>query len=87
MEDLLYTHPKVAEAAVIGLPDDKLGERCCAIVASRDKADPLTQPEMVAFLKETGLRAQAIPEQLEAVDALPRNPTGKVLKHQLKEQY
>ncbi|MBV8690341.1 MAG: AMP-binding protein [Actinobacteria bacterium] len=87
VEDLLHTHPKVAEAAVIGLKDDTLGERCCAIVASRDKADPLTMQEMVNFLKEKGLRNQAIPEQLEPVDALPRNPTGKVLKHHLQEQY
>ena len=43
--------------------------------------------EMISFLKEKGLRNQAIPEQLEPVDALPRNPTGKVLKHHLQEQY
>jgi len=87
VEDLLHTHPKVAEAAVIGLPDPKVGELCCAVVASRDQTDPITMEEMAAFLKARGLRTQAIPERLEAVDALPRNPTGKVLKHQLQEKY
>ena len=87
VEDLLHTHPKVAEAAVIGLPDPALGEKCCAIVASRDVDDALGFDEMVGFLKEKGLRMQAIPERLEAVQALPRNPTGKVLKHVLQEQY
>ena len=87
VEDLLHTHPKVAEAAVIGLPDAKLGEMCCAVVASRDADDGLGFDEMVSFLKEKGLRNQAIPERLEPVQALPRNPTGKVLKHVLQEQY
>ena len=87
VEDLLHTHPKVAEAAVIGLPDPALGEKCCAVVASRDADDALGFDEMVSFLKEKGLRNQAIPEQLEPVQALPRNPTGKILKHVLQEQY
>jgi acyl-CoA synthetase (AMP-forming)/AMP-acid ligase II len=87
LEDLLHTHPKVAEAAVIGLPDPASGERACAVVASRDAADPLGFEEMVEFLKGKGLMTQKLPEQLELIDALPRNPTGKVLKHQLQDKY
>ena len=52
VEDLLYTHPKVADVAVIGLPDPALGERCCAVVAC--KGDPLEFAEMVAFLRRRG---------------------------------
>jgi cyclohexanecarboxylate-CoA ligase len=87
VEDLLYQHPKVGDVAVIGLPDPKSGERCCAVVAPKDKNDPLSFEEMAAFLKDQQLMVQKIPEQLEIVDELPRNPTGKILKHKLREHY
>jgi len=87
VEDLLFTHTKVADAAVIGVPDPSSGERAVAVVALKDAGDPLGFDEMGSFLKEKGLRAQAIPEQLEIVDALPRNPSGKVLKQDLRKRY
>src|SRR5437763_2436842 len=87
VEDLLYTHPKVADVAVIGLPDPKLGERCCAVVAPREAGEPLAFLEMVEFLKEQGLMLQKIPEQLEIVEAVPRNPSGKIVKHVLRDRY
>ena len=87
VEDLLFTHPKVADAAVIGLPDPVAGERACAIVVPADPADPPTLPELFEFAKAEGLMVQKIPEQLEIVAVLPRNPTGKVLKHELRKQY
>lgn len=86
IEDLLHEHPKVAEAAAIGLPDPASGERCCAVVVCRDPAEPLDLDEMVAFLKSRALMVQKIPEQLEILDVLPRNPTGKVLKNELRER-
>jgi cyclohexanecarboxylate-CoA ligase len=87
IEDLLYAHPKVKDVAVIGLPDPALGERCCAVVAPTDPSDPLGFPEMVDYLKGLDLMVQKIPEQLELVEDVPRNPTGKILKHILREQY
>jgi acyl-CoA synthetase (AMP-forming)/AMP-acid ligase II len=87
VEDLLYRHPKVRDAAVIGLPDPKSGERACAVVACEDLADPLALDEMVDFLAEQGLMVQKLPEQLELVDEVPRNPTGKILKHELRKRY
>jgi acyl-CoA synthetase (AMP-forming)/AMP-acid ligase II len=87
IEDLLHRHPKVAEVAVVGLPDASTGERCCAVVACREPGDPLGFDEMVTFLKDQELMTQKIPEQLEILDALPRNPTGKVLKRELQERY
>jgi cyclohexanecarboxylate-CoA ligase len=87
VEDLLFTHPKIADAAVIGVPDPKLGERCVAVIAPVDPADPPTLPELFDFCKEAGLMVQKIPEQLELVEALPRNPSGKVLKHELRSTY
>ncbi len=86
VEDHLYPHPKVADVAVIGLPDERTGERVCAVVAT-EGPEPLGFDEMVEFLKGSGLMLQKIPEQLELVEALPRNPAGKVLKADLKEQF
>jgi len=87
VEDLLYTHEKVADVAVIGLPDQALGERCCAVVALQDAGNPLEFDEMVDFLKGKGLMVQKIPEQLETVGVIPRNPSGKIVKHVLRDQY
>jgi acyl-CoA synthetase (AMP-forming)/AMP-acid ligase II len=87
VEDLLFTSPQVADAAVIGLPDPRSGERACAIVVPADPENPPTLTDLFEFLKGEGLMVQKIPEQLELVDVLPRNPTGKVLKHELRKQY
>jgi len=87
VEDLLYRHPKVADVGVIGLPDPDLGERCCAVVTCRDPQAVLQFDEMVAFLKQQGLMMQKIPERLEIVEQLPRNPAGKVLKADLRARY
>jgi cyclohexanecarboxylate-CoA ligase len=88
IEDLLYTHPKVADVAVVGIPDPERGERVCAVVETHPGAEPLSFDEMVAHLKEAGLMTQKVPEQLELLDALPRNSTlNKVLKYKLREMY
>jgi len=85
VEDLLFQHPRVADVAVIGLPDPASGEIACAVVALKEP--PLTLLEITQFLKEKGLRNQAIPERLEIISVLPRNPAGKVLKQDLKKQF
>jgi cyclohexanecarboxylate-CoA ligase len=86
IEDILHAHPAIAEAAVVGLPDDRSGERACAVVVLRE-GHTLTLPDVVAHLKEHQLAVHKIPEQLEVVSALPRNPTGKVLKKDLRATY
>ncbi len=87
IEDLLYTHLKVKDVAVIGLPDRERGERVCAVVETADGAPPLTFDEMVEHLAALGLMKQKVPEQLEVVDALPRNETlNKVLKYKLRDE-
>jgi non-ribosomal peptide synthetase component E (peptide arylation enzyme) len=87
VEGLLYAHKKVADVAVIGLPDAERGERCCAVVVPADPALPPSLRELGEYLRAEGLAIQKIPEQLELVAELPRNPSGKVLKHQLRERY
>ncbi|MFB6630147.1 class I adenylate-forming enzyme family protein [Streptomyces sp. NPDC056362] len=88
IEDLLHRHPDVGDAAVIGLPDAERGERVCAVVEQPPGAAPLALPQVTAFLREAGLSVHKLPEQLEVVEALPRNETlRKVLKYRLRERF
>jgi acyl-CoA synthetase (AMP-forming)/AMP-acid ligase II len=87
VEDVLFGHPDIADVAVIGVPDPKTGERVCAVVVPQDPAAPISFDAMVAFAREKGLMTQKLPERLEVVDVLPRNPTGKVLKFELRDRF
>jgi len=87
VEDHLFKHPKVDDVAVIGVPDADRGEMVCAVVSTPAGSDPLTMEEMVDFLKNDGLMIQKLPERLEIVDRIPRNPAGKIQKQELKERY
>ncbi len=88
IEDLLYAHPHVGDVAVIGLPDRERGERVCAVVERTPDGQAISFDDMVSFLAEQGLTRFKTPEQLEVVDALPRNETlRKVLKYQLRERF
>ncbi|EGD53982.1 long-chain-fatty-acid--CoA ligase [Gordonia neofelifaecis] len=82
IEEVLYTHPEVVEAAVIGVPDDRLGEEVVAYVALRAEAS-VTPDELIAFSKEQ-LAAYKYPRAVEIVDALPKGATGKILKRELR---
>ncbi|GHJ23906.1 hypothetical protein TPA0909_55200 [Streptomyces albus] len=62
IEHLLYQHPGVADAAVVGLPDAERGERVCAVVEQPAGAPPLTLPEVTAYLREAGLAPYKLPE-------------------------
>ncbi len=87
IEDVLIKHPRVAAVAVVGLPDAERGERVCAVVEMRPGEAPLAFDELTALCRAAGLMTQKIPEQLEVVDALPRNPTMKILKHELVARF
>jgi cyclohexanecarboxylate-CoA ligase len=87
IEDHLFAHPHVADAAVIGLPDASRGERACAVICWENGANAVALEDLCSFLRERGLMNQKLPEQLESVDALPRNASGKVLKHELRKRY
>ncbi|MFA5496094.1 MAG: AMP-binding protein [Porticoccaceae bacterium] len=88
VEELLLTHPKVRDAAVIGLPDEERGELVCAVVEPLDPADPLTFDEMAEHLAAHKLMRQKIPERLEILVRLPRNEgLQKVVKTKLQALY
>jgi acyl-CoA synthetase (AMP-forming)/AMP-acid ligase II len=88
IEEVLFAHPKVAEVAVIGLPDAARGELVCAVVELAAPDDPLGFEEMVAWCRDAGLMTQKSPERLEMVDRLPRNESlNKVLKYALRERF
>ncbi len=87
LEDLLHEHDKIDQAAVIGLPDPDTGERVCAVVQLRDGCDGVTLDEVVIHLRDRGLMSQKLPERVEVVTELPRNPSGKVLKHVLRDEF
>jgi acyl-CoA synthetase len=83
LETFIAGFPKVADVAVIAYPDEVLGEKACAVVVPRPGEEP-TLDEIVAYLRELGIATFKLPERLEIVDALPRNPVGKVLKRELR---
>lgn len=87
IEDILYAHPKVADVAVVGLPDALRGELVCAVVTPVAGEPPLAFDEMVEHFREARVMAQKIPERLELLDHIPRNPTGKILKHELRRRF
>ena len=87
VEDLLFTHPSVGDVAVVGVPDADRGEMVVAVVSTAEGASALTMPDMATFLTGEGLMIQKVPERLEVVDAIPRNPSGKILKQELKDRF
>ncbi len=83
VEGALYKHESIAEVAVIGMPDEKWGEVVTAVVALHD-GHHLTLEELREFAQPL-LARYKLPLRLHVVDALPRNPAGKVLKFVLKD--
>ncbi len=84
VEALLAGHPGIAEVAAVGRKDRRLGERTCVFVVPRDPANPPSLEDLSAHLQGLGIATYKLPEFLELIDALPRNPSGKVLKRELR---
>jgi len=85
VEEVLYQHPAVLEAAVIGIPDPFWVERVHAVVTLK-QGTSITADELISFCKQNLARYKA-PKSVEFVDSLPKNPSGKILKRELREKY
>jgi cyclohexanecarboxylate-CoA ligase len=84
IEDHLFGHPKIAEAAVVGTPDSVLGERVCAVVIP-EAGQTITLAEITEWLSAARFARQKLPERLIVLDELPRTASGKVQKFKLRE--
>jgi long-chain acyl-CoA synthetase len=82
IEEVIYMHPKVAEAAVIGVPDEKFGEEIHAVVAPKP-GETIDGDELIAFVKER-VAAYKYPRTVDVVKELPKGPTGKIMKREIK---
>jgi acyl-CoA synthetase (AMP-forming)/AMP-acid ligase II len=83
LEEILYQHPKIAEIAVIGVPDPYFGENACACVVPRP-GETVDLAEIVTFMRDR-IATYKLPQRLEVMDELPHTSTGKVQKHRLRE--
>jgi len=86
IEDLLASHPAVAEVAVIGLPDPAAGEIACAVIRLNIGTSTPTLADVTAHLLALGLSKRKLPEQLAVVDDFPRTPSGKIVKRTLRDR-
>jgi acyl-CoA synthetase (AMP-forming)/AMP-acid ligase II len=85
IERVLAEHPSVMEVAVIGVPDDRWGETVKAVVALKPGAEA-TEAELIEWCREQ-LASFKCPKSVDLLEALPRNPTGKILKRDLRKPY
>jgi cyclohexanecarboxylate-CoA ligase len=84
VEYLIHEMPQVNEAAIVGMPDERLGERSCAFVSLLGDQE-LTFDQMTDFLESRNLARQYLPEKMVIIDSLPKTPAGKLQKFKLRE--
>ena len=87
-ENMLALHPAVADVAVFGIPDPDMGEQVKAVVQPADwsQAGPALESELIRYCRSK-LASLKCPQSIDFAQALPRDPAGKLLKHQLRERY
>ncbi|PYO35651.1 MAG: hypothetical protein DMD86_06480 [Candidatus Rokuibacteriota bacterium] len=84
VENLLWTHPKIAGVAIVAMPDPRLQERACAFVIPRAD-ESVTLDELIAYLDAKQVAKQKFPERLEIVAEFPMTPSGKIQKYRLRQ--
>ncbi|MET8677834.1 AMP-binding protein [Streptomyces sp. NPDC004647] len=86
IEEFLYTHPKIADVQVVGVPDEKYGEEILACVVLRDPAQPLTRDELARYCRGR-LAHYKVPRYLQVLEVFPMTVSGKVRKVELRERF
>ncbi|HEX3244983.1 MAG TPA: AMP-binding protein, partial [Chloroflexota bacterium] len=84
IETLIYEHPDVLDVAVVGYPDERLGERACAVLVCRSGGS-LDLPTLVDFLLSQGMSKHFLPERIERLQTLPKTMSGKIKKAELRQ--
>ncbi len=86
IEDKLANHPDLLALAVVGMPDEKLGEKVCCYVVVKEGHTAPTVEALRTYLTDRGVAIQKTPERVIAIDELPMTATGKIQKHVLRKQ-
>lgn len=85
LEAILLTHPKIKDAAVIGIPDELTGEKALGYVVRTD--DSLTEQEVLDFVAKTTSIAKRLHGGVKFLEEIPKNPSGKILRRELRDLY
>lgn len=86
IENVLHLHPGIREAAVVSMPHERLGEGVCAFLIPSDDSGSLDLDSVIEFTERHGLARQKTPERIELVTELPKTPSGKIRKDQLRKR-
>ena len=86
IEEVLYTHPRIGQAAVVAMPDERLGQRAAVFVVPKAPGDVLTLHDITAFLDDNHVSRTKWPEALEMVEEFPMTTTGKFMRYTLRER-
>lgn len=84
VENMLLGHVGVADIAAVAMPDTAMGEKVCVYVVPTEGEGKITLDDITSFMKEKGIAVYKLPERVEIIDAIPRNPVGKILKKELR---
>ena len=85
VENALFAHPQIADVAVIGIPSEKWGEEVKAVVVTEGGAE-VPAEDIIAFAKER-IAGYKVPKSVDFIAELPRNPSGKILRRELRDPY
>ncbi|MBN9097777.1 MULTISPECIES: AMP-binding protein [unclassified Pseudonocardia] len=86
IEELLYEHPRVGQAAVVAMPDERLGQRAAVFVVPATPGDDVALSDLTTFLGEKGLSRTKWPEAVELVESFPMTSTGKFMRYSLRDR-